>query len=255
MIKDAILTDPAYLRDLAAGLARRAARAEELRDELAAVRRDLERNGAPQAPGWRAVEAGLHATMRELAAAAAEMGWLARETRLHAERVERGERDGVHHAPCGQGIVTQDERRTASSVCQVGRVGLQIAEVRVGPLTFRLPTVHFSSDSRSGRPRKKTRPTSKPQGADAYKGHLSSRDLDAARREAKGEVVARKPSGKPYDHVREVENAQAGLVKLIQRLKRKLGHPRLSEAELDLTQKRLGEASRLLDRSEEYLPR
>uniref|UniRef100_UPI002455AA06 polymorphic toxin type 28 domain-containing protein n=1 Tax=Nocardia brasiliensis TaxID=37326 RepID=UPI002455AA06 len=44
------------------------------------------------------------------------------------------------------------------------------------------------------------------------KEHLTERDLDAARRELNGEVVARKPDGTPWYHVREVRDAQNGLV-------------------------------------------
>lgn len=89
---------------------------------------------------------------------------------------------------------------------------------------------------------------------DRLKEHLTEKDLDAARREANGEVVARKPNGEPYDHVNEVREAQQGLLNQIQRLQRKLGDTRLSEAERQATQEELSEASRLLDHSKKYLP-
>jgi hypothetical protein len=45
---------------------------------------------------------------------------------------------------------------------------------------------------------------------DNMKEHLTDRDLDAARRELNGEVVATKSNGVPWDHVDEVRNAQDG---------------------------------------------
>lgn len=89
---------------------------------------------------------------------------------------------------------------------------------------------------------------------DRLKEHLTDRDLDAARREANGEVVARKPNGEPWDHVNEVREAQQGLLNQIQRLQRKLGDPRLSEADRAAAQAELSEASKLLEHSKRYLP-
>jgi len=90
---------------------------------------------------------------------------------------------------------------------------------------------------------------------DQYKEHLTDDDLDAARREANGEIVARKLDGTPYDHIKEVRETQRGLLKRIERIKRKLGFPSLSAAEREALLKELGEASRLLDKSEEFLPK
>jgi hypothetical protein len=90
---------------------------------------------------------------------------------------------------------------------------------------------------------------------DHYKAHLKRRDLEAARRELHGEVVARKATGVPYDHLDEVQNAQRGLADRIRKLKRALGAPGLDEAQREALQRELGEASRLLDRSEGYVPR
>ena len=87
------------------------------------------------------------------------------------------------------------------------------------------------------------------------KEHLTDRDLDAARRELNGEVVARKPSGQPWDHVDEVRNAQRGLVRRIDQLKRLLGDSRVSPAERGAYETELAEASRLLDHSEQFVPR
>jgi hypothetical protein len=96
---------------------------------------------------------------------------------------------------------------------------------------------------------------SAPRKTDRIKEHLTEKDLDAARRELDGEVVARKPDGTPWDHVDEVRNAQRGLVNRIRQLKREVGDPHLSEAERADAQAELGEASRLLDHSEQYVPR
>ncbi|MEU4693896.1 polymorphic toxin type 28 domain-containing protein [Actinoplanes sp. NPDC023714] len=87
------------------------------------------------------------------------------------------------------------------------------------------------------------------------KEHLTEKDLDGARRELGGEVVARKPTGEPWDHVDEVRNAQRGLINRIKQLKREVGDARLSEEQRSAAQEELGEASRLLDHSEQFVPR
>jgi hypothetical protein len=81
------------------------------------------------------------------------------------------------------------------------------------------------------------------------------RDLDAARRELRGEVVARKPNGTPYDHVGEVREAQTGLLNRINQINRRLGWPGLSATERASLTRELGEASRLLDYSEQWVGR
>jgi putative RNase toxin 28 of polymorphic toxin system len=90
---------------------------------------------------------------------------------------------------------------------------------------------------------------------DRLKEHLTDRDLDAARRELDGEVVKTRPDGKPYDHVDEVRNAQRGLVKRIQQIQQQLGDSRISDAYRVELQSELSEASRLLDHSEQFVPR
>jgi hypothetical protein len=94
-----------------------------------------------------------------------------------------------------------------------------------------------------------------PTPTDRLKEHLTDRDLDAARRELDGEVVARKPDGTPWDHVHEVKDAQNGLIKRIGQLQRRLGWPGLSDEERPLLEQELSEASRLLDHSEQFVPR
>jgi hypothetical protein len=90
---------------------------------------------------------------------------------------------------------------------------------------------------------------------DRLKEHLTDRDLDAARRELDGEVVATKPNGQPWDHVDEVRNAQRGLVNRINQIQRQLGDSRISDADRAALQSELSEASRLLDHSEQFVLR
>jgi uncharacterized protein YukE len=96
---------------------------------------------------------------------------------------------------------------------------------------------------------------SAPSKTDRMKEHLTDKDLDAARRELNGEVVARKPNGQPWDHVDEVRNAQRGLVRRIDQLKQLLGDSRVAEADRAAYEAELSEASRLLDYSEQFVPR
>jgi hypothetical protein len=94
-----------------------------------------------------------------------------------------------------------------------------------------------------------------PTKTDNCKEHLTERDLDAARRELNGEVVATKSTGVPWDHVNEVRNAQDGLVNRIGQLKRLLGDSRVSASDRAQFEAELSEASRLLDYSEQFVPR
>ncbi len=52
-------------------------------------------------------------------------------------------------------------------------------------------------------------PRSVPRKTDHLKEHLTEKDLDGARRELDGEVVARKSDGTPWDHVDEVRTRSA----------------------------------------------
>ncbi|MER7694869.1 polymorphic toxin type 28 domain-containing protein, partial [Streptomyces sp. NPDC097610] len=85
--------------------------------------------------------------------------------------------------------------------------------------------------------------------------HLQMKDLTAAARELKGEVVKRKANGVPWDHVREVRDAQEGLIKAIGGINKRLSHPNTGGAERDLLVADLGRASRMLDFSEQFVPR
>lgn len=97
-------------------------------------------------------------------------------------------------------------------------------------------------------------PGTPPTRTDRIKEHISPRDLDAAKRELDGEVVARKADGTPWDHVGEVRDAQRGLQNQIGRLKRQLGRDDLTEAARAEAERELGEASRLLDHTRTYVP-
>jgi len=90
---------------------------------------------------------------------------------------------------------------------------------------------------------------------DALKKHILNGELDAARREMKGEVVARKPNGVPWNHVQELSDAQNGLMKRISKLKQTISDPKISQDARKAAEKELGDASRLLDKTEEFLPR
>ncbi|MEW6363201.1 MAG: polymorphic toxin type 28 domain-containing protein [Acidobacteriota bacterium] len=90
---------------------------------------------------------------------------------------------------------------------------------------------------------------------DNVKEHLTQADLDAARRESQGQVVARKPDGTPYDHVTEVQEAQRALVKRIEQINKLRADPNLTDEQRAALEKELSEASKLLDHSEGYLPR
>ena len=88
----------------------------------------------------------------------------------------------------------------------------------------------------------------------ASKEHVLNGELDAARREAAGEVVARKRDGTPWDHVQELEDAQNGLLNRIDEINRQLGRSIPPEQREELVNE-LSEASKLLDLTEQYLPR
>ena len=98
-------------------------------------------------------------------------------------------------------------------------------------------------------PVKRGRPT------DRLKEQVTPPTLEAARRELKDEVVSRKSTGQPFDHVTKVQQAQAGLVKRITQLQRLLGDTRTTEAQRPALEAELSEASQLLDHTEQFVPR
>ena len=68
-------------------------------------------------------------------------------------------------------------------------------------------------------------------------------------------MVARRPDGEPFDHVTKVRQGQRGLVTRITQLLRLLGDTRTTDAERPALEAELSEASRLLDRTEQFVPR
>jgi len=69
---------------------------------------------------------------------------------------------------------------------------------------------------------------------DGLKEELDQDTLDAARREAQGEVVKINPrDGEPYDHITKVRQAQRGLGNRIAQINARLGDSRVSQAEKD----------------------
>ncbi|MGH7426413.1 MAG: polymorphic toxin type 28 domain-containing protein, partial [Candidatus Methylomirabilales bacterium] len=158
------------------------------------------------------------------------------------------------HAPCGVGGLPGEQDRTISSVCLME--GVELRQVQMGPFSVLMPTISKRAVATPGEK------TGKGGGkkrrfplTDRYKRILDQRHLKAAWREQRGEVVARKPDGTPYNHVKEVEYAQQGLLNRITRLTRRLGRPGLGQAEREAALMEVGEASRLLDYSELYVPR
>ncbi|GAA4661557.1 putative T7SS-secreted protein [Amycolatopsis dongchuanensis] len=102
---------------------------------------------------------------------------------------------------------------------------------------------------------KPRRESSTPTKTDRLKEHLTDKDLDAARRELNGEIVKEKGSGVPYDHIKEVREAQDGLANRINRIKQLLSDSRLKPEERPDLESELSEASRLLDYTEQWVPR
>jgi putative RNase toxin 28 of polymorphic toxin system len=88
-------------------------------------------------------------------------------------------------------------------------------------------------------------------------GHPPARDPQGygARRDLNGEVVAREGDGTPWDHFTEVREAQNGLTNQINRLKRQFSDSRLAPEDRPTIEAELSEASRLLDYSEQWVPR
>jgi hypothetical protein len=113
---------------------------------------------------------------------------------------------------------------------------------------------HAMTDDKVEPVKPRTNPT-KPTKTDRLKEHLTEKDLDGAKRELNGEVVARKSTGVPWDHVDEVSKAQKGLVNQINRLKRQLGDSRLLPEDRPALEGELSEASRLLDYTVERVGR
>lgn len=90
---------------------------------------------------------------------------------------------------------------------------------------------------------------------DNAKEHLTDEDLDAARREFRGEVVKLKSNDKPFDHVEEVRQTQEKILTFMRRLGNAVAR---QEPGSPLLQKLLGMYKRLgamLDHTEKFVPR
>lgn len=91
---------------------------------------------------------------------------------------------------------------------------------------------------------------------DGQKQALDDRHLDAARREGNDEIVRINPrTGEAYDHVSDVRNSQKGLFNIIKVIRNRLGYTDLDPLERAALEHKLSEASRLLDHSEQFVPR
>jgi hypothetical protein len=104
-------------------------------------------------------------------------------------------------------------------------------------------------------PGRTTRDGDPARSVHTVKEHVTSRDLTAARLELLGIPVARKLGGDPYDHVKEVRGAQRALLDRIKSIKKRMAHPGVPFREQGSLSAELGEASRLLDLTESFVPR
>jgi hypothetical protein len=86
------------------------------------------------------------------------------------------------------------------------------------------------------------------------KQHLQPKDLDAARRELRGEVVAVKKDGSPYNHIHEVCDSQTSLLNIINSLKSILSNPRLCDKSKRDAEELLTYVSSQLDFTRNFVP-
>lgn len=84
---------------------------------------------------------------------------------------------------------------------------------------------------------------------------LTDITLRGARFESRGGITMLKQSGIPFDHITKVQNAQKGLENQIKILQNSLKDQRLSQRARKSIEQKLSEASKLLDKSERYVPR
>lgn len=93
---------------------------------------------------------------------------------------------------------------------------------------------------------------------DGHRNNLDPQTLDAAKRELAGEVVVINPAdGQPFDHVTKVRQEQRGLMNRISQINGALTNPTIyqdSALVADL-QEELAQNSKLLDYTEEFVPR
>ncbi|MBP6104240.1 MAG: hypothetical protein KBD23_02380 [Gammaproteobacteria bacterium] len=61
--------------------------------------------------------------------------------------------------------------------------------------------------------------------------------------------------GRTFDHVTKVQDTQNGLLDNIENINNRLSYPKLEMIEKSALEQELSKASRLLDRTEEFVPR
>ena len=84
----------------------------------------------------------------------------------------------------------------------------------------------------------------------------SATALEAARIELKGEQISKAiERGVTMDHITKVQNSQDGLINHIKAINNRLGHPELPTIERSALQQELSDTSKLLDHSEQFVPR
>jgi hypothetical protein len=87
------------------------------------------------------------------------------------------------------------------------------------------------------------------------KEHLTRSDLIAAARELANKMTGMNPAtGKPWDHVTEVRQAQDVLLRQIETVKASLSNPNLTVAERIQLQQALSTASKMLDYTTQFVP-
>lgn len=80
-------------------------------------------------------------------------------------------------------------------------------------------------------------------------------ELRAGARELKGEVVKFRRDGKPFNHVKEVNETQQKLKKAVDTLRRDvIANPKASPKQVKEAEKLVSRASKLLDKTEEFVP-
>lgn len=87
---------------------------------------------------------------------------------------------------------------------------------------------------------------------DDYKKALNVKHYQSCQSEMAGQAVAYRADGKPFDHCKEVSDAQQGVLNRINQLKGFLDDSRLFDPTRKLIEERLGGYSRLLDSSEAF---
>ena len=84
---------------------------------------------------------------------------------------------------------------------------------------------------------------------------LTPETLDAAAREARGEVVALKADGTPYDHQTKANNGRMSLQKQIRIIRGQLEVEGLSDADIADLQGILKDATEALQKYDDVMPR